>query len=88
MSSAMTESQLAAAMLSAMMVLAIFTVGLGEFAFEDGPARAICSYISPWAHMADFSAGIVDLRRLVLDATLVVVPLFTTVRTVDAWRWG
>ncbi len=88
MSSAMTESQLAAAMLSAMMLLAIFTVGLGEFAFEDGPARAICSYISPWAHMADFSAGIVDLRRLVLDATLVAVPLFTTVRTVDAWRWG
>ena len=88
MSSAMTESQLAAAMLSAMMLLTIFTVGLGEFAFEDGPARAICSYISPWAHMGDFSAGIVDLRRLVLDATLVAVPLFTTVRTVDAWRWG
>lgn len=88
MSSAMTESQLAAAMLCAMMLLAIFTVGLGEFAFEDGPARAICAYISPWGQMGDFSAGIVDLRRLVFDATLVAVPLFTTVRTVDAWRWG
>jgi ABC-2 type transport system permease protein len=38
--------------------------------------------------MNDFSAGVVDLRRLVFDATLVTVPLFVTVRAVDAWRWG
>jgi ABC-2 type transport system permease protein len=38
--------------------------------------------------MGELSKGIVDLRRLVLDATLVVLPLFVTVRAVDAWRWG
>jgi ABC-2 type transport system permease protein len=38
--------------------------------------------------MNDFSRGIVDLRRLVFDGTVVVLPLFITVRAVDAWRWG
>jgi ABC-2 type transport system permease protein len=38
--------------------------------------------------MGELSKGIVDLRRLVFDATLVALPLFVTVRAVDAWRWG
>jgi len=25
---------------------------------------------------------------VIFDATMVVVPLFVTTRTVDAWRWG
>jgi ABC-2 type transport system permease protein len=32
--------------------------------------------------------GVVDLRRLVFDGTLAVLPLFVTVRVVDSWRWG
>jgi ABC-2 type transport system permease protein len=38
--------------------------------------------------MNDFSKGIVDLRRLTFDATVIVLPLFITVRAVEAWRWG
>jgi ABC-2 type transport system permease protein len=38
--------------------------------------------------MSELSKGIVDSRRLVLDATIVALPLFVTVRAVDAWRWG
>jgi ABC-2 type transport system permease protein len=38
--------------------------------------------------MNEVSKGIVDLRRLVFDATIALVPLFVTVRAVDAWRWG
>ena len=88
MSSALTTSQLAAAMLAAMMIIGLFTLGLGEFAFDGGPARELSAYVSVWGQMNDFSAGVVDLRRLTFDATLVLVPLFTTVRAVDAWRWG
>ncbi|MFO0755314.1 MAG: ABC transporter permease [Byssovorax sp.] len=88
MSSALTQSQLAAAMLSAMLIVGLFTLGLGEFAFDTGPARDLSAHVSVWGQMNDFSAGIIDLRRLVFDATLVAVPLFTTVRAVDAWRWG
>jgi ABC-2 type transport system permease protein len=74
MSSALTQSQLAAAMLSAMMIIALFTLGLGEFAFDSGPARELSAHVSVWGQMNDFSAGVVDLRRLVFDATLVAVP--------------
>ena len=88
MSSAMTTSQLGAAMLSATVVISLFTLGIGEFVFDRGLAHDLCAHVSVWAQMNDFSSGIVDSRRLVFDATLVVVPLFTTVRAVEAWRWG
>jgi ABC-2 type transport system permease protein len=48
----------------------------------------VCAYVSVWSQMNDFSQGIIDVRRLVLDASLVAVPLFITVRAVDSWRWG
>jgi ABC-2 type transport system permease protein len=38
--------------------------------------------------MNDFASGIVDLRHLAFNATLIVLPLFITTRVVDAWRWG
>ncbi len=88
MTSALAQSQLTAAVLSTMAVVFLFMLGIGEFVIETGPAHDICAYVSVWSQMADFSQGIIDLRRLTLDATLVGVPLFITVRAVDAWRWG
>lgn len=88
MTSALTKSQLMAAVLSAMAIIGMFMIGIGEFVFLDGPAHDVAGYVSVWAQMNDFSRGIVDLRRLVLDATVIVLPLFITVRAVDAWRWG
>lgn len=88
MTSAMTQSQLTAAVLSAMAVIFLFMVGIGEFVADTGVVHDVCSYVSVWSQMNDFSQGIIDLRRLTLDATLVTVPLFITVRAVDSWRWG
>ncbi len=89
MMSAMTTSQVTAGVLSTTAVLGLFMLGIGgEFVFDAGVVHDVCSYVSVWAQLADFSQGVVDLRRLVFDATLVVVPLFVTVRAVDAWRWG
>jgi ABC-2 type transport system permease protein len=88
MTSALTSSQLTAAVLSAMAVIFLFMVGIGEFVADTGPVHDVCGYVSVWSQMNDFSQGIIDLRRLTLDATLVAVPLFITVRAVDAWRWG
>jgi ABC-2 type transport system permease protein len=86
--SAMTESQLVAIVLSALVILGLFMIGIGEFIFDAGPLHDFCAYVSVWGQMSELSKGIVDSRRLVLDATLVVLPLFTTVRAVEAWRWG
>lgn len=86
MTSAMSKSQLAAAIMSAMIIIALFILGVGELILPDGPARELCSYVSVWSHMNDFSRGIVDSRRLMFDATAIMLPLFITVRAVDAWR--
>lgn len=86
--SAMTRSQFVALLASFAMVFGLFIVGIGEFVFDTGPVHDLCSYVSVWSHMADFSKGLIDSRRVVFDLSLTIVPLFVTVRAVDAWRWG
>ncbi len=86
MTSAVTKSQLGAAIISAMILIGLFMLGIGAFIFPEGVARDLCSYVSVWAQMNDFSRGLVDSRRLVFDGTTIVLPLFITIRAVDAWR--
>src|SRR6185369_1919316 len=87
--SAITTSQFLALVLTALVVLGLFILGVGEFVTREGTLmHDICSHVSVWAHMNDFASGIVDSRRLVFYGSLVVLPLFVTVRAVDAWRWG
>lgn len=86
MTSAITKSQLTAAIVSSMVLIGLFMLGIGAFIFEDGLARDICSYVSVWAQMNDFSRGMVDSRRLIFDGTTIVLPLFITIRAVDSWR--
>lgn len=88
MTSALTKSQLLAALMSAMALIFLFMLGIGEFIVDTGPLHELCSFVSLWSQMNDFSKGLVDLRRIVFDATLILLPLFVTVRAVDAWRWG
>ena len=87
--SSMTKSQFLALVLTAMVILSLFVLGVGEFVAKEGTTmHAVCTHVSAWAAMSDFSSGIVDTRRLAFYGTLTVVPLYFTVRVVDAWRWG
>lgn len=87
--SAITKSQFLALVLTAMLILGLFILGVGEFVTRDGTVmHDICSHVSVWAHMNDFASGVVDSRRLVFYGSLIVLPFFVTVRAVDAWRWG
>ena len=88
MMSAVARSQLVALILSSIVILGFFLLGLGEFVLDEGPAREMCGYMSVWSQMGELSKGIVDSRRLVLDGSLVLFPLYVTSRLVDAWRWG
>jgi ABC-2 type transport system permease protein len=89
LASAMTKSQFLALVLTAMVILVLFILGIAEFVTPEGTAiHEVCAYVSVWAQMNDFASGIVDLRRVVFNGTLIVVPLFVTTRAVDAWRWG
>jgi ABC-2 type transport system permease protein len=87
--SALTKSQFLALVLTALVILGLFILGIGEFIAREGSVtKDICSHVSVWAQMTDFSSGVVDSRHLVFTATLVVLPLYIATRAVDAWRWA
>jgi ABC-2 type transport system permease protein len=87
--SALTRSQFLAMVWTALVLLMLFILGVGEFVTREGSAmHEVCAHVSVWAHMNDFASGIVDSRRLVFYGTLVVLPLFVATRAVEAWRWG
>ena len=86
--SSMTRSQLIAMMLTALVIFGLLILGVGERIFEPGPLHNLCAQVSVLSQVDEFSKGIVDLRRLVFDATLIGLPLFVTARVVDSWRWG
>ncbi len=90
LASSVTSSQFLALVVTSMVLLLLFLIGLGEFApNSDGTIQqSIASYVSVWAQMNDFASGIVDSRRLVYDGTLIVVPLFLAVRVIDNLRYG
>jgi len=86
--SSLSKSQFVALVLSLALTIGLFILGIGEFIFDRGLAHDICSYISVWSQMSDFSKGLIDTRHIVLNVSLTALPLFMTVRVVDAWRWG
>jgi ABC-2 type transport system permease protein len=87
--SAMTKSQFLALVLSAMVILGLFILGIGEFIAREGSVtKDVCAHVSVWAQMNDFSSGIVDSRHVVFTLTLIVLPLFAATRAVDAWKWS
>lgn len=87
--SALTKSQFLALVWTALILLALFVLGVGEFVTREGTlAHAICAYVSVWGHMNDFASGVVDSRHLVFYGTAIALPLFVCTRAVDAWRWS
>jgi ABC-2 type transport system permease protein len=86
--SAMTRSQLLAFVLTTLVIFGLFILGIGEYVFEPGALRELSSHVSVLTQMDEMAKGIVDLRRVVFDLSLVALPLFVTVRVVDSWRWG
>jgi ABC-2 type transport system permease protein len=87
MTSALTSSQLVAALVSSLTLVALFTASMLE-SLDPGTLHDVGHYVSISSMMNEFARGVIDSRRLVFVATLVVVPLFFTVRTVESWRWG
>ncbi|MCC6215276.1 MAG: ABC transporter permease [Polyangiaceae bacterium] len=89
LASSMTESQLVALVMTALVLLGLLILGIGEYVFEpDSILREVCATVSVLSKMEEMSRGVVDLRRLVFDSTLVALPLFMAVRVVESWRWG
>jgi ABC-2 type transport system permease protein len=87
--SALTQSQFLAMIWTALILLVLFILGVGEFVTREGTLmNAVCTHVSVWGHMNDFASGVVDSRHLVFYGCMIVLPLFISTRAVDAWRWG
>lgn len=86
--SSLTRSQLVALLLTIFVQFGIFVLGIGEYVFDPGPLRDLCAHVSLSTQLEEMSKGIVDLRRVVFDLSLVAWGLFVTTRVVDSWRWG
>jgi ABC-2 type transport system permease protein len=86
--SALAKSQLLALMLTTLVLFGLFILGVGERVFDPGLLQAVCAHVSILSQLEDFARGIVDVRRLVFDSSLVSLCLFMTRRVVDSWRWG
>jgi len=89
LASALTRSQIIAAMFS-------FAVGIGLFMLsflttavgsQSGWAAKTVSYLSLMEHMRDFAHGVVDSRPVALTLTLTVFFLFLSWKSVESRRW-
>lgn len=86
LSSALTRSQLVAMLLCVTVLFGFFILGVGEQVFDPGPLLELCRHVSVLSHLDEFSKGIIDLRRIVFNLSVVVFALFCAVRVIDLER--
>jgi len=74
--SSLTKNQIIAAIVSFVMILAIFLAGVFKELATDPSLREALTYLNLIEHMDDFARGIVDTRRIVYVLSSVVFFLF------------
>ena len=85
--SAMTRSQLLAAMITVALILLLFLVSLfGSLTTNDLIKNAL-GHLSVWDHIEEFSSGIVDTRRLVFYLSGTLFFLFLASRALEDKKW-
>lgn len=89
LASALTRSQIIAAMTSFAIGVSLFLLSFLKFSVgrRTGLASKIATYVSLFDHMEDFVRGVVDTRHLVFYASLTVLFLFLTLKVVESRRW-
>jgi ABC-2 type transport system permease protein len=85
--SAMTRSQLLAAMMTAAVLFLLFLVGLFEELINNDAVRKAIGYVSIWKHIDEFASGIVDSRRLVFYLSGTLFFLFLASRALEDKKW-
>jgi ABC-2 type transport system permease protein len=85
--SAMTRSQLLAAMITVALILLLFLVSLfGSLTTNDLIKNAL-GHLSIWDHIEEFASGIVDTRRLVFYLSGTLFFLFLASRALEDKKW-
>jgi ABC-2 type transport system permease protein len=85
--SSLTESQIVAGIWTFLVFLMLWVM---DFVIRGGPGSvtgAVAQYLSILRHMNDFTRGVVDSSNLIYYASLILVGLFLTLRSLDSMRW-
>ncbi|MGB3562227.1 MAG: ABC transporter permease subunit [Thermoanaerobaculia bacterium] len=85
--SALTRSQLVAAILTFALLIPLFTFGLLENLFNNATMKQAFSYLNLWQHMEEFSKGVVDTRHLVYYLSATVLFIFLSAKALEAKKW-
>jgi ABC-2 type transport system permease protein len=85
--SAMTSSQLVAAMVTGALLLVLLFLSLLADIFAGETAKQVFSYLSLSQHIDELSRGIVDSRRLVFYASSTLFFLFLASRALEDKKW-
>ena len=85
--SALTESQVVAALLTFFTLLLMWFLG-GASTNVHGWLGDVLGFISPLNHLGNFAKGILSLSDVSYYLSVTVVFLFFTFRMVEAQRWG
>jgi len=85
--SALSKSQLVAAIITFAMLILLFSFGLLETLLQGETAKAVFGYLNLWNHMDEFARGVVDSRRLIYYLSATLFFLFLTTRALEARKW-
>ncbi|HXO19010.1 MAG TPA: ABC transporter permease subunit [Thermoanaerobaculia bacterium] len=85
--SALSRSQLVAAIVTFAMLIFLFSFGLLENLINNETAKKVFGYMNLWDHMDEFAKGIVDSRRLVYYLSVTLFFLFLTSRALADKKW-
>ena len=85
--SALTRSQIIAALLSFVANCALFLIPLFELFSPASSSESVLAYMNLWTHMEDFGRGIVDSRHLVYYGSITLFALFCATQLLQARRW-
>jgi len=87
--SAITRSQVTAAMISLLFGGSLFLLGVfaSQLSEQSSWQAQALAHVSLFEHMHDFARGVVDTRPIVLLVTLTLFFLFLTLRVVESRRW-
>jgi ABC-2 type transport system permease protein len=85
--SALTKSQLLAAIMTFTVLLVSFLLGLSESLFNGEVAKQALGYVNLFGHMEEFHRGIVDSRHLVYYGSAICFFLFLASRALEDRKW-
>jgi ABC-2 type transport system permease protein len=87
--SSLTRSQMAAAMISFVLGVGLFSLGFLALALpaSSETQTRVLSYFNLFNQMHDFARGVVDTRSVIFYVTTTFVFLFLTLRVVESRRW-